>query len=118
VFYWPELERQIRIEGRVERVSAAESDAYFQTRPYGSRLGAWASPQSEVMPSREFLEQRMQEFTARYSQENVPRPPHWGGFRVVPDAIEFWQGQLNRLHDRLCYRRTASGTWRIERLGP
>jgi pyridoxamine 5'-phosphate oxidase len=117
VFFWSELHRQVRVEGRVEPVSAAESDAYFRTRARGSRLGAWASPQSAVIPDRAFLEERAREFAARYPDEEVPRPPYWGGLRVVPEVIEFWQGQPDRLHDRLRYRREGSG-WVCERLAP
>jgi pyridoxamine 5'-phosphate oxidase len=118
VFYWAELDRQIRIEGSVERVSEEESDAYFQTRARGSQLGAWASPQSQVIPSRDILDRRLQELTAEYSDAAVPRPPNWGGFRVVPDSIEFWEGGENRLHDRLRYVRQAGDAWKIERLAP
>jgi pyridoxamine 5'-phosphate oxidase len=118
VFYWPELERQLRVEGRIERVSAEESDAYFWTRPRGSRLGAWASPQSQVISDRKILDIRMKEFVTQYPGEEVPRPPHWGGFRIVPTMFEFWQGRPNRLHDRLRYRKDERGTWIIERLGP
>jgi pyridoxamine 5'-phosphate oxidase len=117
VFYWAVLDRQVRVEGRVEVVSAEESDAYFQNRPRGSQLGAWASPQSEVLPDREVLERRMEEVRRLYGEGEVPRPPHWGGLRVVPEVIEFWQGQPDRLHDRLCYRR-AGGGWLLERLAP
>jgi pyridoxamine 5'-phosphate oxidase len=118
VFYWKEVDRQVRIEGRVERVSAAESDAYFQTRPWLSRVSAAISPQSEVIPGRRFLEERAAEMIHRCPNQDMPRPVNWGGYRVVPTAIEFWQGRENRLHDRLLYSRTADNGWRIERLAP
>ncbi|HEY0733295.1 MAG TPA: pyridoxamine 5'-phosphate oxidase [Herpetosiphonaceae bacterium] len=118
VFFWPELERQIRIEGRVERVSQQESDDYFASRPAGSRLGAWTSPQSQVISSRDVLEQRLSAFTARYEEQDIPRPPHWGGYRVAPTSIEFWQGRPSRLHDRLRYRRNDDQRWLLERLAP
>ncbi|AUT03764.1 pyridoxamine 5'-phosphate oxidase [Nostoc sp. CENA543] len=118
VFWWAELERQVRILGCVERVSEAESDYYFETRPAKSRLGAWASEQSQVIPNREFLEQRMQELQSKYENQEIPRPPHWGGFRVIPSEIEFWQGRSSRLHDRLLYTLTENGNWQIERLSP
>lgn len=117
-FFWPEMERQIRIEGRVEPVSAEESDAYFHSRPVGSQLSASASHQSEVIAGREELEQRVAALSAQYQDQEIPRPANWGGFRVIPDAIEFWQGRANRLHDRLRYRLLASGDWQIERLSP
>ncbi|WP_414578413.1 pyridoxamine 5'-phosphate oxidase [Anabaena sp. CCY 9402-a] len=118
VFWWAELERQVRILGSVEKVSETESDYYFESRPGKSRLGAWASNQSEVIPNREVLEQRMQEFQSKYENQEVPRPPHWGGFRLIPTEIEFWQGRSSRLHDRLLYTPLETGTWKIERLSP
>jgi pyridoxamine 5'-phosphate oxidase len=118
VFFWVELERQVRIEGRVERVSAEEADAYFASRPEGSQIGAWASHQSTVIPGREALERRVQELTDEYTGRAIPRPPYWGGYRVIPHAIEFWQGRPSRLHDRLCYQLRDDGTWVIERLSP
>jgi pyridoxamine 5'-phosphate oxidase len=118
VFYWPELERQIRIEGRVEKLAQDESDAYFASRPLGSRLGAWASRQSEVISGRQVIESRLQELETEYKDRAIPRPPHWGGYRVRPEAIEFWQGRPSRLHDRLRYRKLEDGRWVIERLSP
>ena len=117
-FFWPDLERQVRIEGRAERVSAEESDAYFQSRPPGSRMGAWASPQSEVVRDREALEAQVRAFERQFPDGEIPRPPHWGGYRVAPDAVEFWQGRPSRLHDRLRYRKVDGGAWVIERLAP
>ena len=118
VFHWMELERQVRATGRVERVSRAESERYFAGRPLGSRIGAWASHQSRVIAGREELERQEAEVAARYPEGDVPLPPHWGGFRVEPDEVEFWQGRRNRLHDRLRYRRGQDGTWVTERLAP
>ncbi|MBD2244102.1 pyridoxamine 5'-phosphate oxidase [Nostoc sp. FACHB-888] len=118
VFWWAELERQVRICGYVEKVSETESDHYFETRPANSRLGAWVSNQSEVIESREVLERRLQEFHSKYENREIPRPPHWGGLRVIPTEIEFWQGRSSRLHDRLLYSRLDNNTWKIERLSP
>lgn len=118
VFWWGELERQVRIEGDVEKVSDQESDEYFYSRPFNSRLGAWASEQSQVIESREVLELRWQALKTEYETQDVPRPVHWGGFRVIPTAIEFWQGRPSRLHDRLLYRRFEDNSWVIERLSP
>lgn len=118
LFFWAQLHRQVRIEGTVERVGDAESDEYFRVRPLGSRLGAWASHQSEVIANREVLEARVRELTRRFADGEVPRPPNWGGYRVYPLAIEFWQGRADRLHDRLRYRRLSTDGWRIERLSP
>lgn len=118
VFFWQPLERQVRVEGAVVRVSAAESDAYFEGRPGGSKLGAWASRQSSVVAGREVLEAEMEGLKARFPGEEIPRPPHWGGYRIVPDAVEFWQGRQSRLHDRIVYRRSPEAAWRVERLSP
>ena len=117
-FWWAELERQVRIEGRVLKVSDRESDEYFHSRPFNSRLGAWASEQSQVIESREVLEQSLQDLKTKYENQDIPRPPHWGGFRVIPTAIEFWQGRPSRLHDRLLYSLLDDGSWQIERLSP
>ena len=118
VFYWAELERQVRIEGRVSRVSEEESDAYFASRPRGSQLGAWVSEQSRSIENRGALELRLREFEREYEGREIPRPPYWGGYRVEPEVIEFWQGRENRLHDRLQYRRSEDGGWERERLQP
>ncbi len=118
VFFWKELERQVRIEGAVEKIAEKESDAYFQSRPRGSRIGAWASPQSTVIEGRQIIEKNMSDMETRYADELVPRPRHWGGYIVKPVAIEFWQGRSSRLHDRIRYRLADKGEWCIERLAP
>ncbi len=121
-FHWIALERQVRIEGRIERLSDAESDAYFHSRPANSRIGAWASPQSQVIPSREWLEEReahfREHFDAPAHPNGPPRPEHWGGYRLMPDRMEFWQGRSSRLHDRLRYTLEQGGAWSLARLAP
>ena len=118
VFYWPQLERQVRVEGKVERTSDDESDAYFKTRPRESQIGALASPQSEVIASRESLQQRADELEKLYEGREVERPAHWGGYRLLPERIEFWKGRPGRLHDRILYERQPGGSWIISRLAP
>jgi pyridoxamine 5'-phosphate oxidase len=117
-FPWLELERQVCIEGTVTRLSREESQEYYNARPRGSRLGAWVSQQSSVISGRDFLESRLKELEAQYPGEEIPAPPNWGGYVLVPDRMEFWQGRPNRLHDRICYTRKADGSWRIDRLSP
>jgi pyridoxamine 5'-phosphate oxidase len=118
VLYWVQLDRQVRIEGQVERMSAAESDEYFRTRPRESQLGALASPQSEVIESRDVLEQRYAELDEFYRDRSIERPAHWGGYRLRPELIEFWQNRESRLHDRILYERQSDGSWGIKRLAP
>lgn len=118
LFFWKELERQVRIEGICERVSEVESDAYFFSRPEGSRIGAWASPQSREIDSRDILETDLAGWQERFRDTSIPRPPHWGGLRIVPDVFEFWQGRQNRLHDRIHYRLTTGKDWKMSRLAP
>jgi pyridoxamine 5'-phosphate oxidase len=118
VFWWAQLERQVRIEGSVEKVTEQESDKYFASRPEASQLGAWVSNQSQVIESREVLEERLAHLKEKYAGQAPPRPTHWGGFRVIPHSIEFWQGRPSRLHDRLRYRLLEDGSWLRERLAP
>jgi pyridoxamine 5'-phosphate oxidase len=117
-FFWVELERQVRVEGRIEKVSPQESDDYFAVRPRGSQIGAWVSHQSERLPTREILEEKQKEYEKQFADRPVPRPPHWGGYRLTPDRMEFWQGRPSRLHDRIEYAFDASGTWSMARLSP
>jgi pyridoxamine 5'-phosphate oxidase len=116
-FFWPELERQVRVNGLVEKVSNEESDDYFFSRPLGSQIGAWASPQSKKIPSRELLEEMKLDVEKEFSNKPIQRPPHWGGFRLIPNKIEFWQGRPSRLHDRLIFE-SNEGSWEISRLAP
>ena len=118
VFFWKELERQVRITGLIEKVSAEESDGYFSSRPESSRIGAWASPQSQVIEDRRILENNEAELTKSFAGKPIPRPLHWGGYRVKPVSIEFWQGRPSRLHDRIQYGLNENGQWMIERLAP
>lgn len=118
VFYWPQFERQVRVEGKVAKTSAEESAAYFKTRPRESQIGAWASPQSEVISAREIIEQRAHELAEQYCDRDIDCPAHWGGFRLKPDRIEFWKGRVGRLHDRILYELQPDDTWTIKRLAP
>lgn len=118
VFFWKELERQVRISGIVTRVTEEESDIYFHSRPVGSRIGAWASPQSQSIENREWLEQVFEKKKEEFRQGEIPRPPHWGGYRLKPVIVEFWQGRFSRLHDRIQYTLDENGAWKIERLAP
>lgn len=118
VFFWKELERQVRIEGTVSKTSTAESDAYFESRPAGSRIGAWASPQSRVVANRTEIETNYSKYEQQFGYENIPRPENWGGYIVKPSVVEFWQGRGSRLHDRILYTATTSHKWKRERLAP
>lgn len=118
VFFWKELERQIRISGKVKKTSASESDDYFNSRPEGSRIGAWASPQSQVIASRAVIEQNISKYEQQFDGGDIARPPHWGGYIVIPTVIEFWQGRPSRLHDRIRYSKLPDEGWKIERLAP
>mgnify|MGYP000877788185 FL=1 len=117
VFFWPELERQVRIEGKVAKLTDKQSDEYFKTRPEGSKIGAWASPQSQVIPNRKYIENLKSDFHEEFSKRTIKRPPNWGGYVLAPTCIEFWQGRADRLHDRIQYTLT-NGVWTIERLAP
>lgn len=117
VFFWKELERQVRIEGTVEKTSEEDSDSYFKVRPVASQIGAWASPQSAIIAGREIIEENVLKYKAQFGENNIPRPSHWGGYLVTPFKIEFWQGRRSRLHDRIQYTKTGSD-WKIERIAP
>ncbi|MBS1511119.1 MAG: pyridoxamine 5'-phosphate oxidase [Bacteroidetes bacterium] len=118
VFFWAPLERQVRITGRIEKVSAEESNDYFESRPAGSRIGAWASPQSTVIANRAVIEENIKDLEEKFIDGHIPRPPHWGGYIVQPQTVEFWQGRPSRLHDRILYTKNQDATWKIERLAP
>jgi pyridoxamine 5'-phosphate oxidase len=118
LFFWKELERQVRITGRAQKITAEETKEYFLSRPEGSRVGAWASPQSRVVPDKKWLESQFDFFSNKFSDGNIDCPPHWGGYRIAATKIEFWQGRPNRMHDRIQYRKDEEGVWIIERLAP
>lgn len=118
LFFWPELERQVRIEGKVQKLTDEESDSYFKSRPVKSQVGAWASPQSTIIPNRKTLNDWFEEFDEIFQKSPIKRPPHWGGYRLIPDLIEFWQGRENRLHDRIEFITGPNGTWEYHRLAP
>ncbi len=118
VFFWKELERQVRIEGVIEKIAASESDTYFHSRPAGSRIGAWASPQSKEIPDRNILDLNYAKYEKEFSEIDIPRPPHWGGYKVIPNRIEFWQGRSSRMHDRILFTKDNAGSWNRSRLAP
>ncbi|MTI30203.1 pyridoxamine 5'-phosphate oxidase, partial [Cytophagales bacterium RKSG123] len=117
-FFWPELERQVRVEGIIKKVSAETSDSYFKSRPRSSQIGAWVSEQSHPITDRKILEERYQQLVKKYEGQEIPRPSFWGGYKVIPERIEFWQGRPSRLHDRLSYTKESNNNWKIERLSP
>jgi pyridoxamine 5'-phosphate oxidase len=117
-FFWPEIERQVRVIGNVTKISTEQSDAYFLSRPYSSQLGAWASPQSQEISGREILDSLQTEVEKKFLESPITRPPHWGGYRLLPHRVEFWQGRPSRLHDRLCFDRVGTSDWKIRRLAP
>ncbi|MCL6258077.1 pyridoxamine 5'-phosphate oxidase [Aquiflexum sp. TKW24L] len=117
-FFWPVLERQVRFMGKVSKISSQESDEYFFSRPFASQIGAWVSPQSTVIRDRAYLEEKESELLQKISQESITRPEHWGGYRLIPEEVEFWQGRSSRLHDRIHYQKSADSVWKIERLAP
>lgn len=118
VFFWKELERQVRVEGIIEKIPANESDIYFRSRPAGSRIGAWASPQSREITDRNILDLNYAKYEEEFSQVDIPRPPHWGGYKVIPDRVEFWQGRSSRMHDRILFSKNKAGEWYRGRLAP
>ena len=118
LFFWPRMDRQVRIRGSVEKLSTKESDNYFASRPRGNQIGAWSSPQSKVIPNREVLNEWVKEFTKNFEGKKIPRPGHWGGFRLIPCSFEFWQGRESRLHDRIVFEKQKNGKWKIERIAP
>ena len=118
VFFWKELERQVRISGEVKKIEEAKSDEYFASRPEGSRIGAWSSPQSQIIPGRDWLDSNVKRYREKFHEKKIERPAHWGGYRLRPSEVEFWQGRANRLHDRIQYRLDKAGSWIIERLAP
>lgn len=118
LFFWPRMDRQVRIRGKVEKLSAKESDKYFAARPRGSQIGAWSSPQSKIIANRDLLQAWVNEFTKTFENKTIPRPSNWGGYRLIPLSFEFWQGRESRLHDRLIFTKQKNGKWKIERLAP
>ena len=118
LFFWARMDRQVRMRGRVKKLSAKESDTYFASRPIGSQIGAWSSPQSTAIPDRSTLDEQIKKFSKQFEGKKIPRPPYWGGFRFIPSSFEFWQGRESRLHDRITFSKQKNGTWKIERLAP